>query len=43
MIKLCTVNTTSETFREFRVFVFIYRTITENAESAEDKIGVIFD
>ena len=33
----------SETFREFRVFVFRYRAITENAELAENKIGGIFD
>ena len=33
----------SKTFREFRVFVFRYRAITENAELAENKIGVIFD
>ena len=31
-----------ETFREFRVFVFTYWAITENAELAENKIGVIF-
>ena len=33
----------SETFREFRVFVFTCRAITENAELAENKIRVIFD
>ena len=32
-----------ETFHEFHVFVFTYRAITENAELAENKIGVIFD
>ena len=32
-----------KTFRQFRVFVFWYKAITENAELAENKIGVIFD
>ena len=33
----------SETFTEFRVFAFRYRTIDENVELAENKIGAIFN
>ena len=36
------VSIHSKTFREFHVFVFRYRARTENAELAENKIGVIW-